>query len=73
MQEVPVDFSVILGTADLSLTQLARLAVGDMVILDQPVAEPLLASVGGDQKFRGWAGRVGNQQAYQIQSVTDKP
>lgn len=71
VQEVPVELAVVLGTADLSLVQLARLAVGDTVILNQRLAEPLLASVGGDQKFRGWAGRVGTVQAFQIQSLTD--
>lgn len=71
VQEVPVELAVVLGTADLSLVQLARLAIGDTVILNQRLAEPLVASIGGDQKFRGWPGRVGAVQAFQIQSLTD--
>ena len=71
VQDCPIEVSVVLGTADLSLVQLARLVIGDTVILNQSVAEPLLASVGGEEKFRGWAGRIGSLQAFQIQSVTD--
>jgi flagellar motor switch protein FliM len=71
VQEVPVELAVVLGTANLSLVQLARLAIGDTVILNQRLAEPLVASIGGDQKFRGWPGRVGTVQAFQIQSLTD--
>jgi flagellar motor switch protein FliM len=71
VHNVPVELAVSLGTAELSLVQLARLAVGDMVILDQRVTEPLEASVGGNRKYRGWAGRIGSTQAFQIQSLTD--
>lgn len=71
VHELPVEISVVLGTADVSLTQLARLAEGDMLILNQRVADPLSALIGGNEKFRGWAGRIGVTQAFQIQSLTD--
>ncbi|HYV36409.1 MAG TPA: FliM/FliN family flagellar motor switch protein [Gemmataceae bacterium] len=70
VRELPVEIAVQLGSAELSLSQLARLDVGDMVILNQKVTEPLLASVGGGHKFRGWAGRIGALQAFQIESLT---
>jgi flagellar motor switch protein FliM len=71
VQELPVEIAVVLGTADLSLMQLARLDVGDMVVLKQRVSEPLVACVGGDQMLRGWAGRVGTSTAFQVESLTD--
>jgi flagellar motor switch protein FliM len=70
VRELPVEIAVELGKADLSLLQLARLGVGDMVVLNQRVTEPLVASVGGGQMLRGWAGRVGNWKAFQIESLT---
>ena len=72
VNDLPVEIAVVLGTADVSLTQLAQLVAGDMVILNQRVAEPLSASIGGNEKFRGWAGRIGATQAFQIQSLTDE-
>jgi flagellar motor switch protein FliM len=68
VRDVPVELSVRLGVADLPVAQLTQLRVGDLVILDQRVAEPLCASVAGETKFRVWPGRVGSRQAFQIES-----
>jgi flagellar motor switch protein FliM len=70
VRELPVEIAVSLGTAEISLQQLARLGVGDMLVLDQRVSEPLTAAVGGGKKLRGWAGRVGAWKAFQIVSLT---
>ncbi len=69
--ELPVEIAVVLGQAELALSQVARLGVGDIVVLDQRTGEPLAASVGGGPKLRGWAGRVGNRLAFQIDSLSD--
>ena len=62
------EVEVRLGTVQLSGPQLARLRVGDVVVLDQRVSDPLRASIHGEPKFRGWAGRVGNRQAFELES-----
>lgn len=68
VEELPVEVSVVLGTVELSLAELAQLSVGDVIILNQRVSEPLPAYVAGEQKFRAWPGRVGTRQAIEIDS-----
>ena len=69
VREMPVDISVILGSAQVSLTQLAALRTGDVVVLGQKVTDPLKAKVGGSDKFEVWPGVVGRRQAVQIDST----
>jgi len=72
VREMPVDLSVVLGSAQLTLTQLASLDAGDVVILGQKVTEPLRAKVGGADKFQVWPGVVGRRQAVQIDSTVKR-
>ncbi len=71
VQQVPAEIRVTLGSVELPLSYLAGLRVGDLVILNQRVSEPLTASVAGQKKFHGWPGRIGSRQAFQIESVTE--
>jgi flagellar motor switch protein FliM len=71
VRELPVAVSVCLGSVELPLSQLARLREGDLVILNQRVTEPLTALISGERKFRGWPGRVGSAQAFEIDSLID--
>jgi flagellar motor switch protein FliM len=68
VEELPVDVTVVLGTVELTLAELARLGVGDLILLDQRVSESLPAYVAGEKKCRGWPGRVGSRQAFEIES-----
>ncbi len=71
VREFPVDLAVRLGAAEVSLAQLTRLAPGDLVLLDQPTAEALTATVGGVAKFRVRPGLSGLRQAVQIESTLE--
>jgi flagellar motor switch protein FliM len=62
------EIEIRLGGVQLTGPQLAALRVGDVVILDQRADEPLRASFRGEPQFLGWAGRVGNRQAFEIES-----
>lgn len=64
------ELSIALGSTHLKISQLAKLAPGDVVVLNQPLNEPLCATLGGEQLFSGWAGRIGRQQAFQISDLT---
>ena len=70
-QQITVEVTVHLGRTTLHVTELASLRCGDVLILDQRVAEPLVANVVGRAKFRGWPGRVGSRQAFQVESLTE--
>lgn len=66
VRNMPVEIVVKLGTAELPLVQLAHLQVGDVVVLDQRINQPLRVMVGGQEKMRGWPGRQGTRQGLQI-------
>jgi len=66
LRELPLEFSVTLGRVRLSLGQLLALKAGDVLILEQRVADPLPAQVGGSERFIVWPGAIGASQAVQI-------
>lgn len=63
--------SVRLGEAKLPVSQLADLQVGDVIVLDQPIARPIIAAVEGEPKFLGFPGRIGTRQSFQVHEVVD--
>jgi flagellar motor switch protein FliM len=66
VREMAVDLTVVLGTADLTMLDLATLRAGDVVLLRQKVTQPLEGLVAGVQKFRVWPGTVGGRTAVRI-------
>jgi flagellar motor switch protein FliN/FliY len=70
-REFPLEMSVPLGNAEVSLAQLSRLAPGDLLLLDQPAGAPLTALVSGVAKFRVRPGVAGQRQAIQIETTLE--
>jgi flagellar motor switch protein FliM len=64
---LPIHLQIVLGSTDLSLTQLARLKVGDVLLLDRRADERIIAQAGGRELFQGKAGRHGSRKAFQIE------
>lgn len=64
--------SVKLGQAQLTTPQLAKLKVGDVVVLHQRTSEPLKAFVSGRPAFIGWPGQIAGKQAFQIETDLSK-
>ncbi len=64
--DIPVDVSVRLGTANVGMSDLARLQVGDVLVLGSLIHQPVEVEIDGDLVFLGWPGRVGPQQALKI-------
>jgi flagellar motor switch protein FliM len=71
VREMTVDVDVTLGTAELTLYDLAKLRSGDVLMLRQKVSDPLTASVAGTPKFRVWPGAVGGRQAVQVHAPAE--
>ena len=69
VREMAVDVSVILGTADVTMLQLAEMQPGDVVLLEQKITEPLTARIASREKFRVWPGAVGRRQAIQVAGI----
>jgi flagellar motor switch protein FliM len=72
VNDLPIAITVCLGSVEVRLSQLSRLRVGDVVVLDQRVSEPLTAAMGEEDKYRGWPGRVGSSQAFKIESLLNR-
>lgn len=68
---LPITMAVQLGTAQLPVSQLADLNVGDVVVLDQFISDPVLADIHGAAKYRGFPGRIGTQRSFQIVDFLD--
>jgi len=68
---LPITMAVQIGTARLPMAQLADLHVGDVVVLDQCIHDPVLADIHGIPKYRGFPGRIGTQRSFQIVDVLD--
>jgi flagellar motor switch protein FliM len=71
VRDLPIEMIVELGMVELSLAQLAGLAPGDLLMLNQRVSEPLNVRVDNRPKFRGWPGRVASRQSLQIESLCE--
>jgi flagellar motor switch protein FliM len=69
VRELPLEFSVDLGRARMTLGRLAALKTGDVVLLDQRIADPLRARVGGSERFEVWAGAEGRAQAVRVHAL----
>ena len=69
LRELPVGMVVRLGTTEVHVSELMKLQPGDVLMLNQRVAQPLSMDIGKQTKFRGWPGRVGNRQAFQVSEV----
>ncbi len=70
-RQIPVELTITLGSSVVPLAELAKLKVGDVVVLDQPICEPLVANVGDGQKYRVWLGRVGARHAIKVAGLID--
>lgn len=62
----PLDLSVEMGSATLSLAELLELAPGDTIMLESSGKDELVVKVGGTKKFMGIAGVSGGNKAVQI-------
>lgn len=64
-----VNVDAILGQVTLTLDEVARLQVGDVIALDSSPLEPVFVNVGGLPTFRAQPGRRSEQSAVQIASL----
>jgi flagellar motor switch protein FliM len=71
VQGLPVELIVDLGSIELPLSRLSQLQVGDVILLNRRIDEPIVGQVGDTPKFRGWAGRAGSMKAFRIHSFAE--
>lgn len=72
VEQAKVPMSVVLGSSEVSVGELLRLGVGDVVPLTTLVDEDLRVYVGERLKFRGRPGTVRQKLAVQVTRVVDE-
>lgn len=64
--KVPMELVTVLGTVSLPMNRLSQLEVGETILLDQRIDQPIVATVNEDAFFECWPGRIGRRQALEI-------
>ncbi len=70
-KRIPINMSVRLGEATIDVAELARLTVGDVLVLDQRVSEPLKCLLSDQVFLEGWPGQQSSRRAIQIHRLVD--
>lgn len=73
LKDAPVNISVTLGEAELSVEEFMRFAPGDVITLNQSTTQPLIVTVEGVPKFSGFPGTTKGMQSFQIQDMIVMP
>ena len=68
-----MEVTAVIGQCEMTVDDLTKLSLGDIIILDEPGDEPLQIKVAGVTKFRGISGVVKGQVCCQIKEVLDNP
>jgi flagellar motor switch protein FliM len=71
VERAPVDLSVELGRTVVSLRDLIALQVGDLVLFDKPVNEPLSVTVNEREKFKVFPGVNRDKLAVRVAHVVE--
>ena len=66
LHRIPIEMSVTLGSMEAHVSQLTNLKVGDVLVLNQRLNDPLIATVDGEPQFQVWPGRIGSRRAIQV-------
>ncbi|MEW4490315.1 FliM/FliN family flagellar motor switch protein [Thalassoglobus sp. JC818] len=72
-EQIPFVVTVELGELSLSMTEITDLNIGDILLLDQSVHQPLSARIQGQNKWKGRPVRRGHQLAFQVSEVVSTP
>ena len=67
--QMGVELVGVLGTVDMTMGSLSDLNVGDLMLLDQKIDQPIPILIDQQQFYDGWPGRVGKRQAVEIAKV----
>jgi len=71
LMPVSVLLRAMLGDARVDASDIAVLTPGDVIVLDQLVADPLRVQVGNCERFAGFAGTRGRKMALQVSGRVD--
>jgi len=73
LNEASVTMSVQLGTTTISLEDLYNFSPGDVVVLEQPASQPLMACIEGVPKFLGFGVKQKGIQQFRVDRIVLPP
>ena len=73
VQEATVSMTVHLGSTSISIEDLWNFSPGDVVVLEQGVSQPLLATIEGTPKFMGFGVKSNGMQHFRVESILLPP
>ena len=66
-----LEVTAVIGSCLITVDDLTKLSIGDIIVLDEPCDEPLKINIGGVTKFRGMSGIMKGQVCCQISEVPE--
>ena len=63
---MPIELVTVLGSVEMPMGSVSDLEVGDLMMLDQKIDQPVSVLVDQQTFYEGWPGRVGKRQAVEI-------
>ena len=69
LNKIPIEIDVLLGNANVAVSNLMNLVKGDVVVLDRKVNEPVEALIEGKVFFRGYPARSSNRYALAVSGM----
>jgi flagellar motor switch protein FliM len=73
MEDATVTMTVQLGETNISIEDLLHFSMGDVVVLEQAVSQPLLASIEGTPKFHGFGVKNNGAQLFRVEDFIISP
>ena len=70
-KRIPLDLSIRLGEVEIDVADLAGIRVGDVIVLDQRVSEPLKCFLCEQLFLEAWPGQQNARRAIQVHHVVD--
>lgn len=68
VKQIPIQLEAHLGETEMHISEMTNLAPGDVVVLNQRLIDPLSVCIQQHGVFRGWAGRIGKNQALYVET-----
>jgi len=67
LHSAELDISAVLANTSITLSDLAHLGVGDLIVTEKPAAAPMTLCVGGKRKFLARVGQIDGARAMRIE------
>jgi flagellar motor switch protein FliM len=72
VEQLPMEIVSVLGKTTVPMMDLSRMEVGQLIVLDQRIDQPVTAYVNDSPFYTCWPGKIGKKQALEITACLDQ-